>query len=39
MESQRHEIDQMIEEFGRLALSLVVCAIVLAGMLISCVID
>ena len=39
MESQRHEIDQTLEDFGRLAISLVVCAIVLAGMLISCVID
>jgi hypothetical protein len=38
MESQRHEIDQMLEDFGRLVLSLVICAVLLAGMLISCVI-
>ncbi len=38
MESQRHEIDQTLEDFGRVALSLAVCAVLLAGMLISCVI-
>jgi hypothetical protein len=38
MENQRQEIDQTLEDFGRLALSLVVCAVLLAGMLICCVI-
>ncbi len=39
MESQRHEIDQTLEDFGRVALSLAICAVLLAGMLIGGVIS
>ncbi len=38
MEKQRREVDQTLEDFGRLVLSLVICAVLLAGMLIGFVV-
>lgn len=35
MESSRQEMDQMLEDLGRLALSLALCAILLTCMLIG----